>query len=85
MAIDSVSSTSESVPKQEQLSVVRGDDGSVSISVVASATANADGESSTQSVNEPEQAKSDVDGTDTDYPADQAGESGGTASPMMKQ
>jgi hypothetical protein len=77
MAIDSVSSTSENVPNQDQVSVTREDDGSlsISISVDASATASADGESSSETVTEAEQAKSDVDGTDTAYPTDQAGES----------
>jgi hypothetical protein len=70
MAIDSTSSTSEGVPNQEPVSITREDDGSLSIiiSADASATANADGGSSTGT----EQAKNDVDGTDTSYPTDQA-------------
>jgi hypothetical protein len=76
MAIDSVSSASESVPNQEEVSVTRADDGSlsISISVDASAMASADGESSSDSVTGAEQAESDMDGTDTSYPTDQAGQ-----------
>jgi hypothetical protein len=77
MAIDSVSNTSENVPNQDQVTVVREGDGSVSIfiSADASATASAGDQSSTQSVTGTEQARSDVDGTNTDYPTDRAGES----------
>jgi hypothetical protein len=76
MAIDSVPSTSESVPNQEQVSVMREDDRSLSISIFvdASATASADSESSSDSATGAEQAKNDVDGTDASYPTDQAGE-----------
>jgi hypothetical protein len=81
MAIDSVSSSSESVPNQEQVSVVREDDGSLSISICAgaSATARANGESSSDSTTGAEQARSSMDGTDTDYPTDQAGVGDDTA------
>lgn len=74
MAIENVSSTSESVPNQEQVSVVRENDRSLSISVDASATASTDGESSSETVTGAEQANNDVDGTDTSYSTDQEGE-----------
>jgi hypothetical protein len=87
MAIDSVSSTSESVPSQEQVFVNRQDDGSLSISISAnaSATAIADGESFTQTVTGDEQAKSNVDGTDISYPTDQTGETGETTTTENKE
>jgi hypothetical protein len=77
MAIDSLPSSSESVPNQEQISVTREDDGSlsISISVDTCATASADGQSSSVSATGTEQATSDVNGTDSSYPTDQAGES----------
>jgi hypothetical protein len=74
MAIDSVSSTSESVPNQELVSVTRENDGSVSFPVHVSATDSAAGESSTQAATGAEQAKNDMDGTDTDYPTEQTGQ-----------
>jgi hypothetical protein len=81
MAIENVSGTSESVSKQEQISVTRENDGSTSISIFvdASATVSADGESSSDSVIEAEQAKGDVESTDTSYPADQPGVGDDTA------
>jgi hypothetical protein len=75
MTIENFSSASESNPNQEQVSVTREDDGSLSISVDALATASADGGSSSETVSGTQQAKSNMDGTDTTYPTDQAGES----------
>jgi hypothetical protein len=81
MAIENVSGTGESVSKQERISVTRENDGSTSISIFADAgaTAGADSESSTQTATGAEQAKSDVESTDTSYPADQPGVGDNTA------
>jgi hypothetical protein len=75
MTIGNVSSASESAPSQEQVSVVREDDGlvSISISADAGATVNADSESASESTTGAEQAKSDVDGTNTSYPTNKIG------------
>jgi hypothetical protein len=74
MTIENFSSTSESVPDQEQVSVVLENDSSLSISVDASATASTYSESVSETVTGTEQAKNDVDGTDTSYSKDQDGE-----------
>jgi hypothetical protein len=77
MAIENVSSTSTNVPNREQVSVIREDDGSLSISITisvdAGSTASADDESSSDSAAGADQAKSDEDSTDTSYPTDQPG------------